>query len=549
MRGRAACGAALALTACAGASGSSSPADGGGGGVDLQVLSLSAWLGQLDPIDETDDAGTTRQYGGLATLSSYFAADRKANANTIFLAGPDSFGASPPLSSQFQDEPSIEALGLLGASCDTLSNHDFNNGIPYLQHLVGLASFPYVTSNMSGVDTALGSDVRVPYLLVHAGGATIGVLGITNPDAPNHTFPGRFGAISISSPVAATNAAATAARAAGAEAVVAITDLATANVSPAGVHSGPLIEFASELHGVDVVLGSNDTNPGAPRVGDVLVVEHTWKGRTYGRTQLHLGSGGASATAEVVAPDVTRVAPDPRAQALLAPYRAQLAMLFDSSIAVTTGAFPLDGSERTGEIALGDLIADSFLARYRPLGAQIAVINGAGIRDSLPSTYVPASTVLRRPATGFAAGPPYDVLVGDAYTVLPFGNMCVVRTVTSAVLWSMLEQSVFSLPAPFKGFLQIAGFKFTYQQSASPGTRVKSVTLDDGTSISKEDARTWVLVDTDYVDRGGDDYGMLVQSPAAPTLDVAAEVFLDYLKTSGPLVPGDPAGGRILEIP
>jgi 5'-nucleotidase len=549
MRRRAACVALLALltpNGCAGAPGSSAT-DGGAGGEEVQVLSLSAWLGQLDPLSETDDAGATHQYGGLGALSSYFAADRAKNPNTVLLVGPDSFGASPPLSSQFQDEPAVKALGFLGASCDTLSNHDFNNGIPYLQHLIGLASFPYVSSNMNGVDAEVSARVRVPYLLVHAGSATIGVVAITNPDAPNHTFPGRFGSITISEPIAAANAAAVAARAAGAASVVVITDLAT-TASAGGNHVGPLIDFANGLGpAVDVVFGSNDTSPTTETVGNVLVVEHSWKGRTYGRTQLRFGAGRASATASVVAPEITGVLPDPDAQTLLAPYREQLGTLFDASISVTASAFPLDGTERTGEIAIGDLVADSFLARYAPIGAQIAVINGAGIRDSLPSTYVPADKTLRRSTRGYAPGPPYDVVVGDAYTVLPFGNACVVRAVTGAAIWSMLEQSVFSAPEAFKGFLQIAGFKFVYKASAPAGARVQSVTLDDGTSVAREDPRTWVLVDTDYVDQGGDGYGMLVQSPPAATRDIAADVFLDYLRTNGPLAAV--IQGRITQIP
>jgi 5'-nucleotidase len=546
MRGSVACVVLLALTACAGAGTSSSP-DGGAGGVDVQVLSLSNWLGQLDPVTDTDDAGVDHQYGGLAALASYFAADRAANANTIFLAGPNSFGASPPLSSQFQDEPTVKSLGFLGATCDTLGDHGFDKGIPYLQHLVGLASYPYVSSNMNGIDAAVSASVRVPYLLARAGPATIGVLGITDPNAPNQTFPGRFGTITISEPISSANAAASAARAAGAGGIVVLTDFDTLGVDAAGVHSGPLIDFASGLRGVDVVVGSNDTNPGTVRVGDVVVVEHARKGRTYGRTRIHIENGAVSVTAEVVAPDVALVKPDPNAEVLLAPYRTQLATLFDSSVSIATSVFALDGSERLEESALGDLIADSFLAKYAPVGAQLAIFNAAGIRDSLPSTYAPADKTLRRPGSGYAAGPPYDVVVGDVYTILPFGDVCAVRPITGAVLWSMLEQSVFSEPAAFTGFLQIAGFKFVYQESAPAGARVQSVTLDDGTSVTRDDSRSWTLVDVAYLDSGGDGYGMLVQTPPAPTRDVAAEVFLDYLRTNAPLAPA--IAGRITQIP
>jgi 5'-nucleotidase len=542
--GRVACGALLALSACHSSSSAPPAADG----VDVQVLSLSSWLGQLDPVETTDDAGASHQYGGLAALSSYFATDRATHPSTLLLVGPDSFAATPPLSSQFQDVPTVKALAFLGATCDTLSNHNFDDGIPYLQKLVEASAYPYVSSNLNGVESAVSASVRVPYLLAHAGGTTIGVLGITRPDAPNHTTPGNFGTITISEPVSAANAAAASARAAGAASVVVVTDLETDTIDDAGVHSGPLIDFAAGLRGVDVVIGSIAANPGTPKVGDVLVVEHVWKGMTYGRTQLHVATNGAvSASATVVVPDVSEVTPDPNAEALLAPYRAQLTTLFDSSISVAAAVFPLDDTEREEENALGDLVADSFVAKYASEGAQLAIINAAGLRDSLPSSYAPAAASLRRPASGYAAGPPYDVVIGDPYTILPFGNMCVVRTITGATLWSMLEQSVYDEPSPFTGFLQISGFKFVYQLSAPPGTRVQSVTLDDGTSVARDDSRTWTFVDTDYLDSGGDGYGMLIETPAIPGRDVAAEVFLDYLETNAPLAPG--LSGRITQQP
>ena len=95
-----------------------------------------------------------------------------------------------------------------------------------------------------------------------------------------------FGSIKIDEPIASANAAATLARAAGAQAVVALTDLETTGIGIAGAHTGPLIDFAGGLEGVDVVIGatSNEGEPGTPQ-GDVVsvaIIPHT-----YARTNLH----------------------------------------------------------------------------------------------------------------------------------------------------------------------------------------------------------------------------------------------------------------------
>jgi 5'-nucleotidase len=542
---------AAQLSACshkgAAPSAETPPADAGVT-ADIQVLSLSTWLGQLDPTPLDDDAGAGHQFGGLATLASYFKADRATNPSTVLVLGSDSWGASPPLSAEFQDVPAVKGLGYLGADVDMLSNHNFDNGTSYIQNLIDAGSYPYVASNLAGVQTQVSSAVVTPYQLVNAGPVKVGLIGLTDPNAPNKTFPGNFGSITISEPVAAANVAAKQAREAGALVVIAATDLATTGIGIAGVHTGPLIDFASGLVGVDVVLGYNQSDPATPLVGSVLVVEHLWKGETYGRTSLHLENGVLkTATAVVVYPDVAAVTPDPGAVALLAPYRTQLTQALDGVLSVTTGAFPLDGTERVAETALGDLLADAFLARYASGGAQVAIINGAGIRGALPSSYAPVDTALRRPASGYAAGPPYDVVVGDVYTILPFDDFCIMRAISGATLWLMLEESVSQEPAANNGFLQIAGFKFTYQLSAPVGARVQSVTLDDGTAIGRSDTTAIMLVDSDYLDAGGDDYGMLVQSPAAARRDVEATVLRDYLKANPQLTPS--IAGRVTQVP
>src|SRR5689334_12550179 len=99
---------ALSLLCACSSTKATPPADAGAASGDVQVLSLCSWLGQLDSIDETDADGGTHHYGGLGALSAYFAADRAAIPSTIVVGNADSFGASPPLSAQFQDEPAVK---------------------------------------------------------------------------------------------------------------------------------------------------------------------------------------------------------------------------------------------------------------------------------------------------------------------------------------------------------------------------------------------------------------------------------------------------------
>ena len=111
---------------------------------------------------------------------------------------------------------------------------------------------------------------------------------------------------------------------------------------------------------------------------------------------------------------------------------------------------------------------------------QVALINGGGIRSQLPAcSYQPTNNALRRAnydvndhttivtCAGYAAGPPYDIVLGDIFTVLPFGNIMNTRTVTGAQLWAGAGER---RPGDHLGrdgsdgrFPQISGFRFSFR--------------------------------------------------------------------------------------
>jgi 5'-nucleotidase len=228
---------------------------------------------------------------------------------------------------------------------------------------------------------------------------------------------------------------------------------------------------------------------------------------------------------------------------MLQPYRAELSRQLDGVIGTATGIFERGGNiERIREVPIGDLTADALRAAY---GTQIAFTNGGGIRSSLPSSsYLPQDTTLRRPSPGYAPGPPYDVVTGDVFSVLPFGNQSLTRTVTGAQLWSVLERSVGSAPNAFGGFLQISGFRFTYDSTRAPGSRVLSVSLDDGAVVAK-DSTSYTATTNDFTNAGGDGYVELADGQGT-TRNLMANDLLAYIQAQGTLTPT--TDGRIDDV-
>src|SRR4029077_3968695 len=109
-------------------------------------------------------------------------------------------------------------------------------------------------------------------------------------------------------------------------------------------------------------------------------------------------------------------------------------------------------------------------------------------RTQFPAcAYAPVNTLLNRSAwnsahttiaacAGYAGGTPVDLVKGDVYSVLPFGNNIVTRTVTGIQLWQVLENGVSLCPNPISSgstcqgrFPQVSGIKFSFDTSSPTG--------------------------------------------------------------------------------
>ncbi|MDC0739897.1 MXAN_6577-like cysteine-rich protein [Polyangium mundeleinium] len=509
--------------------------------VDLQFLSVSDWHGQLDPL-----VVNNVEIGGASVLSAYFQKERTTNPNTLVFTAGDGIGASPPLASYFNEEPAIKAMSLMGIDAYTFGNHDFDRGVGHLQSMIDLSTFEWVTSNLANIDGNL-TGVATPYHMVEVGGLKVAIIGITSPDAPASTAPGSFGTITIKNPITSAMEARNAAEAAGAKVFVAIVHLGASLCDQAtGTCQGPLLDFAKGVNGFDVILGDHTDIQVNTVINGARVVENRSKGLTYARVELTVVPWNgfvAKSSATILSPVKSQVTPDPAVEAMLQPYRAQLAAELDAVIGVATDVFPRGNNvERLVEVAIGNLAADAMRVKY---GTQLAFCNGGGLRTSIPSSYTPANTMLRRLTPGYAAGPPYDIVRGDALAVLPFGNVIMTRTVTGAQLWQAMENGISGLPTAAGRFPQISGFGFTYSASAPAGSRIQEIHLANGTPIAAN-GTTYTLAVPDFLNAGGDGYTMLLDGQGT-SREIHAEVLIEHIQALGTITPT--VEGRIVAVP
>ena len=132
---------------------------------------------------------------------------------------------------------------------------------------------------------------------------------------------------------------------------------------------------------------------------------------------------------------------------------------------------------RRAETNLGDLVADAFRDQS---GADIALIGGGGIRDSI------------------GAG---DVTLNDILKVNPFGNYLTVIEVTGQQILDALEWGSKSVPSEDGGFQQVSGLSYEIDASVESGCRKDEDSMFTG--IEGERRVRNVLVNGEPIDPEG----------------------------------------------
>lgn len=519
---------------------------------EATVLDISDYHGQLVPLSEAADnvsgsgaSNPSFPIGGAAFLKPWFDAYRaEAPDGSITVAAGDSVGATPPISNFFGDTPTIELMNAMGFSADGLGNHNFDRGQTYLRTtLIPLANFPYLSANIIDPATGRTPPEWRPSTIFHFNGFRLGVVGFSNHDLESLIFPGNLDPFEVTDPVAAVNAEAARLRSRGrVNAVIAIGhEGATAGTLTDP--TGPLIDLADNVVGVDAVIGDHtDFQVLTVRPNGVLVVENKSKGIRFTRVRLTVDAATKAViykTADFHKPWNIGVTPDPDIQARIDELNEQLQPILATVIGESTRFIPRadacgNTAGRTCESLVGNITTDSMRETYN---VDFAITNSGGLRADLtcPTTdnpddfcppYVP---------------PPYLITRGQVLAVLPFGNVVATLTVNGAELKQFLENGVSQMPAASGRFAQVSGLCFTYDISAPAGNRVVSAVRQapdgscTGAPVDLTSASNYTLAINDFMAAGGDGYPVVTSR--ITTQDFMDEVLADYIAANTPVSP------------
>jgi len=504
-------------------------------------------------------------YAGLAAVRDNLKAQGK---HVVLVDNGDSIQGAP-IGTMTEGEANIKLMNAVGYDVATIGNHEFDYGMERFHELVAMAEFPYVSCNF----VKNGEPVFAPYIIKEFDGVKVAFLGISTPKTITSSAPKYFqdengnfiygfcqdetGAALY----AAVQTAIDAAKGEGAQYVIGLAHLG----NEAECEPWTYADVIANTTGMDALLDghSHDTDQVQMLNKDGATVLRSACGtKMEGIGYLTISTKGELATGVYMWPNkVTAPALfgfDNEVAAAVKAATDELDVVLKEVVAKTAVDLTIEDPTavdengkpiriiRNAETNLGDLCADA----YRVMsGADVAVVNGGGIRKTIK------------------AG---DITLNDILLVHPFSNaMCMIE-VTGQEILDALEFSVRSMPGEFGGFLQVSGMTFeihTYIESpvimdeakmfvgVTEGAprRVQNV-LVGGEPI--DPAKTYTLASHNYkIKDMGDGYTHFVDNKIIlDEVMVDNKVLLNYITDVLGGVVGadyaDPYGqGRIVAVP
>jgi 5'-nucleotidase len=285
------------------------------GTVDVQLLSINDFHGHLEPPAGSSGRIGTINAGGVEYLATHVRALEATNPNTVVVSAGDLIGASPLLSALFHDEPTIEAMNLIGLDFNAVGNHEFDEGAAELMRMqeggchpvddcldgdgfTG-ADFRFLAANVVRNDN--GKTLFPAYKVRSFAGAKVAFIGIVLEGTPTIVTPSGVAGLTFLDEADAVNALIPELHKKGVESIVVLIHGGGAQALPAPYNgcvgiSGAIVDIVNRFDPeVDVVLSGHTHNAYNCEINNMLVTS----GSSFGRLVSDIDMTISRATGEV----------------------------------------------------------------------------------------------------------------------------------------------------------------------------------------------------------------------------------------------------------
>lgn len=520
------------------------------GTVNVQILALNDFHGNLLPPSGSSGRVGTIDAGGVEYLATHINNLRALNPNTVVVSAGDMVGASPLISALFHDEPTIEAFNLIGLDFNAVGNHEFDEGWSELVRLqeggchpvdgcldgddFAGAEFQFLAANVTRKDN--GKTIFPAYKMRSFAGAKIAFIGMTLEGTPSIVTPSGIADLNFLDEADTVNALIPELKAKGIETIVVLIHEGGVQSSPAPYNgcvgiSGPIVDIVNRFDDeVDVVISGHTHQPYNCTIDGKLVTSAFSFGRLVTKIDLTIDRETGEVTTmaadnRIVTRDVVK---DSFLTALVNKYNALVAPIANRVIGSITGNITRT-TNAAGESALGDVIADAQLyATTDPAngGAVIAFMNPGGIRADLTYASSPA---------GEGDG---NVTYGESFTVQPFGNNLVTVTMTGAQIDTLLEQQFVGCGQTSNRILQVSnGFTYSWSSSAPACNKVDPTSIKLN-GVTLDPAGSYRVTMNSFLADGGDGFTTFTLGTDRLGGAVDTDALEAYFAVFSPVAPG-----------
>ena len=525
--------------------------------IDLRILAINDFHGYLRPspggITIADPEDKTKKItipaGGAEHMATLVGQLRQGHKNTIFVAAGDLIGASPFLSAMFHDEPTIEALSMMGLNISAVGNHEFDEGkdeLLRMQHggchpvdqcrgphpFLG-AKFRYLAA--STFEKRSGNTVFPAYDIREFDGIPVAFIGLTLKGTPGLVSPVGVADLEFRDEAETVNALIPELKARGVEAIVVLIHeggLPTGDYNECPGVSGPIVDIVKKFdRAVDVVVTGHTHRAYVCEIDGRLVTSGDKYGTLVTAIDLKLDPVTRDVVSAKADNNIVRtatLAKDTAQTALIDSYDRLAAPLGNrpaGSVTETLSRTP----KNTGESPLGDIIADAQLAATSAAangGAVIAFTNPGGVRADITHKETGAVTY------------------ADVFASQPFRNQLVTITLTGKQIKDMLEQQWLDPKRP--RILQVSkGFSYAWDGSKGDGERV----LPERMSLHGQPvdpAASYRVTINNFLFVGGDGFTVLTRGTAPQVGIYDVDALNSYFLANSPI--GPTAADRIVRI-
>jgi 5'-nucleotidase len=520
------------------------------GTVNVQILALNDFHGNLLPPSGSSGRVGTIDAGGVEYLATHINNLRALNPNTVVVSAGDMVGASPLISALFHDEPTIEAFNLIGLDFNAVGNHEFDEGWSELVRLqeggchpvdgcldgddFAGAEFQFLAANVTRKDN--GKTIFPAYKMRSFAGAKIAFIGMTLEGTPSIVTPSGIADLNFLDEADTVNALIPELKAKGIETIVVLIHEGGVQSSPAPYNgcvgiSGPIVDIVNRFDDeVDVVISGHTHQPYNCTIDNKLVTSAFSFGRLVTKIDLTIDRETGEVTTmaadnRIVTRDVVK---DSFLTALVNKYNALVAPIANRVIGSITGNITRT-TNAAGESALGDVIADAQLyatADPENGGAVIAFMNPGGIRADLTYASSPA---------GEGDG---NVTYGESFTVQPFGNNLVTVTMTGAQIDALLEQQFVGCGQTSNRILQVSnGFTYSWSSSAPACNKVDPTSIKLN-GVTLDPAGSYRVTMNSFLADGGDGFSTFTLGTDRLGGAVDTDALEAYFAVFSPVAPG-----------